>query len=624
MSIYLLLVTLSRSLNRGLLIHGTSYTQHCEAWLAKTGNVNTYALSVEHPTVIQVVHDAWAYFNGCLSHLNMLHLEDTLKGLGRPMIPPVIELLKVLSPKTEAREWLPAVTILYMAPGGHRQWPMSISALLDRLSWIVLQTRALALASFQEAVQRNPDWQPKYRSGPKVAVAPAVPYKFLDIGTRMGHYKLGEHVPKRHDTDDIFHPRYTRNGIPPVNTFHAIVHCRAAKWVNDVDEWCLEEAWFQHSVNHDFRITDPSGYIWGLPVLVPTCPKKLFAQGPRQKYVDIVTDTLHASSSDLITWNTLVMLKLNWVGIIPRKWLEIATQSLEAWKLRDEESPFRPDNRRGYARVTPIALSTRGVPNTMIHARDEFPLHGLGLHDDYESWSRYQGYVWQGWTTRKTQPMHIDPALQSLLDQSMQVDPNAASFTYVGGDVGTPAPTTESKGSQLPSWESEPPFPDSVSDVDMQHSADKRSRDSPDSTLKPEHKSLKTGGVAVATDEEPVHVGASVANAPAAPEPDIQPQTVRWNVSKKEEVRMIMLRLHHSSPAWKLKVCIEAMKVRPIDLSSLAMETGVRFASDELVEKAACCLEEITAEMKKEEAEEGKPPLSRLPRRQKRRNPRSR
>ena len=292
-------------------------------------------------------HDAWAYFNGCLNHLSVgplcvgaMMLEDTLKGLGRPMIPPVIELLKVLSPKTEAREWLPAVTILYMAPGGHRQWPMSISALLDRLSWIVLQTRALALASFQEAVQRNPEWQPKYRSGPKVAVAPAVPYKFLDIGTKMGHYKFGEHVPMRHDTDNIFHPRHIRDGIPPVNTFHPIVHRRAAKWAKDVDDWCLEEAWFQHSVNHDFRITDPSGCIWGLPVLVPTCPKKLFAQGPRQKYVDIVTDTLHASSSDLITWNTLVMLKLNWVGILPQQWLEIATQSLEAWKLRDEESIF--------------------------------------------------------------------------------------------------------------------------------------------------------------------------------------------------------------------------------------------------------------------------------------------
>ena len=50
-----------------------------------------------------------------------------------------------------------------------------------------------------------------------------------------------------------------------------------------------------------FWVVDASKYRWGLPVLVPTCPKKMFMQGPRLKYVDIVTDTLHASSSDLIT-----------------------------------------------------------------------------------------------------------------------------------------------------------------------------------------------------------------------------------------------------------------------------------------------------------------------------------
>ena len=55
---------------------------------------------------------------------------------------------------------------------------MSITALLDRLSWVVLQTRPLALMYFQEALQRNRDWKPKYQSGPKAAVAPSVPYKF--------------------------------------------------------------------------------------------------------------------------------------------------------------------------------------------------------------------------------------------------------------------------------------------------------------------------------------------------------------------------------------------------------------------------------------------------------------
>ena len=103
-------------------------------------------------------HDAWAYFNGCLTHMSTapmcigaFMLEDTMQGSGKPMTPPVIKLLERLSPKQEARAWLPAVSIIYMAPGGHRQWPMSITALLDRLSLILLQTRSLALTCFQDA-----------------------------------------------------------------------------------------------------------------------------------------------------------------------------------------------------------------------------------------------------------------------------------------------------------------------------------------------------------------------------------------------------------------------------------------------------------------------------------------
>ena len=192
------------------------------------------------------------------------------------------------------------------------------------------------------------------------------------------------------------------------------------------------------------------------------------------------------------------MIKLKWISIIPRQWLEIATQSLEAWKLRDEKSPFFPDNRRGFARVTPVALSKVGVPNTEIHAMGEFPLHGLGLYDDFEPWGRYNGYVWSGWTTRKAQPMHIDSALQALIDQSVQLAPSAVGHTYLGKDSVTPDSTVESKGSQLPVCDFEPPFPTSLPDVYMEPSADKRSRESPDSTLKPEHKSLKTSGVAVA------------------------------------------------------------------------------------------------------------------------------
>ena len=162
-------------------------------------------------------HDASAYFHGCITNLTTtprcigsFMVEDTLKGRGRPMTPSVISLLETLSPKEGAREWLPMLSIIYMAPGGHRQWPMSITALLDRLSWTVLQTRPLALSYFQEAVQRDPSWKPKYRCGPRIALAPPMPFKFLDIGTKTGCYKLVEHIPIQNDTDNIYHPRFIR------------------------------------------------------------------------------------------------------------------------------------------------------------------------------------------------------------------------------------------------------------------------------------------------------------------------------------------------------------------------------------------------------------------------------
>ena len=162
-------------------------------------------------------------------------------------------------------------------------------------------------------------------------------------------------------------------------------------------------------------------------MIVPICPKKLFAQGPRKKYVDIVADTLHASSSDLITWNTLVMMKLQWVEDIPRQWIEITTQSLEAWKAKDEQPTFLPDNRRGYARVTPVALSKIGIPNSNVLVLNEYPQYGLGLYENLESWEQYSGYAWSSWTTKVVQPVHIDPALQAMIDQSLSSSASAAS-----------------------------------------------------------------------------------------------------------------------------------------------------------------------------------------------------
>ena len=70
----------------------------------------------------------------------------------------------------------------------------------------------------------------------------------------------------------------------------------------------------------------------------------------------------------------------------------------------------------------------------------------------------------------------------------------------------------------------------------METSADKRSRESPDSTLKPEGKSLKTSGVAVATDEEPVVFSACAAIAAAVDHSNPEAPTIRWKVKEKSEV----------------------------------------------------------------------------------------
>ena len=55
--------------------------------------------------------------------------------------------------------------------------------------------------------------------------------------------------------------------------------------------------------------------------------------------MDIVTDTQHASSSDLITWNTLVMRKLRWLNVIPRKWVDIYCELLGSMECKGSVIP---------------------------------------------------------------------------------------------------------------------------------------------------------------------------------------------------------------------------------------------------------------------------------------------
>ena len=72
------------------------------------------------------------------------------------------------------------------------------------------------------------------------------------------------------------------------------------------------------------RCQGSTGLHMGPSVDRPNMSEEALCFGSKKEYVDIVTDTLHASSSNLLTWNTLVMMKLNWIDSIPREWIEIA------------------------------------------------------------------------------------------------------------------------------------------------------------------------------------------------------------------------------------------------------------------------------------------------------------
>ena len=152
-------------------------------------------------------------------------IEDSLAGRGKSMIPSVASLLAELYPKRGAREWLPMLTIIYMAPGGHRQWPMSI-ALLERLSWLALQTRSLALSYFQAAVQKNPTVVDQ-----RLQRLHQLPSSSLILGPKWDATTLGSTFLQGmiRITSSILDLLEMESRLPT----HAVIHERAAKWLQD-------------------------------------------------------------------------------------------------------------------------------------------------------------------------------------------------------------------------------------------------------------------------------------------------------------------------------------------------------------------------------------------------------
>ena len=194
----------------------------CQSWQAQ----HVCPICKRSDRNIGGVHNPWSYVEGCLSHLSTgsgcigaLLNADSPELTGQSMILSTAELLAQLHPPNSIRDFMPAVTIVYMRPGRHRQWPMSINALLDRFSLLIFKTRKLALLNFRTAVQNNPKWRPNYYKGTKVATAPSPPIKFLDIGTRLGLYEIREHIPRTDDKLTSFIQGSKGKGFPDMTPF---------------------------------------------------------------------------------------------------------------------------------------------------------------------------------------------------------------------------------------------------------------------------------------------------------------------------------------------------------------------------------------------------------------------
>ena len=201
------------------------------------------------------------------------------------------------------------------------------------------------------------------------------------------------------------------------------------------------------------------------------------------------------------------------------------------------------------------------------------------------------------------QPMQIDSALQALLTPSAPVSSGQKGLKY---DLGTPAnldSANQPMGSNECACGTAAPFPDSAEDVTMDSGADKRSLESPDSTLKPEGKSLKTS--------EAAPTAAATDTVETQKTENAKPSTMTKRPTTIPEAKSLMWEVHHRMPAWKAEKLIESLKSEEVDLAALGEVTGILFESKEMWCDAVQYLETIRKEKHgKEDADLGVPKTS--------------
>ena len=185
-----------------------------------------------------------------------------------------------------------------------------------------------------------------------------------------------------------------------------------------------------------------------------------------------------------------------------------------------------------------------------------------------------------------------------MIDQSVQMRSGSVGPAYHLDPPASPCVIDGYKGSLETMSAPQTPYPSSIEDVTMETTADKRSRESPDSTLKPEGKSLKTSEVATATATSATSVCAVDDGVPDTSNP--QAPTIRWKPKTIPEARSLMWEVHQRMPAWKSDTLIESLKTEHVDLAALAEATGILFDSSDLLREAVKCLEGILNDKKRE------------------------
>ena len=75
-------------------------------------------------------------------------------------------------------------------------------------------------------------------------------------------------------------------------------------------------------------------------------------------------------------------------------------------------------------------------------------LKGLGIYEVFESCSHFSGYVWSDWTAKTVQPMHVDDALQAMINQPARGSTGATmASSHPSTQPNVVMMSTENKGS---------------------------------------------------------------------------------------------------------------------------------------------------------------------------------